>query len=240
MSKSNETVDNSVNKKDIDLHIYNAILEAILNRQLQPGVRLVEAPLCNAFGVTRGVIRRVFVKLAHDQIIKIEPNRGAIVAEYDIDEAKAVFEARSMLELGTVKKLAKKSKSVNLKNIRELVKKEENALSNGNWQEWVKLSGDFHIELCEVNSNPLVTSYLQTLIARTSLLIRMYDTPTHHSCSVEEHKAILDAIEEGDEQLAIQLMEDHLEDYASIFLKKPPVSSQFNLFEIFQEKNIRD
>lgn len=240
MSLPTENVNNVIHKKDIDLHIYNAILDAILNRQLTPGARLVEAPLCKAFGVTRGVIRRVFVKLAHDKIIKIEPNRGAIVAEHDIEETKAVFEARSMLELGTVKKLAKEAKTLNLKNIRELVRKEENALSNGNWQEWVKLSGDFHLELSEINNNPLVTNYLQTLIARTSLLIRMYETPTHNCCSVEEHTAILNAIENGDEQLAISLMENHLEDYASAFLNRQPASNHANLFEIFQNKKIND
>ncbi len=61
---------------EIDDHIYNAIVDAILNRQLAPGARLVEAPLCEAFGVTRGVLRRVFVKLAHDKVIEIQPNRG--------------------------------------------------------------------------------------------------------------------------------------------------------------------
>ncbi|TCB77236.1 GntR family transcriptional regulator [Acinetobacter sp. ANC 4173] len=227
-----------LNNKDIDMHIYNAILDAILNRQLKPGTRLVEAPLCKAFGVTRGVIRRIFVKLAHDKIIEIQPNRGAIVAEHDLEDTKAVFEARSMLELGTVRKLAKRAQNVNLQSVRELVKAEENALSDGNWKEWVKLSGDFHLKLCEINNNPLVTNYLQTLIARTSLLIRMYESPTHNSCSIDEHTAILNAIEQGNEQLATSLMEEHLEDYANIFLKEQPTSNSINLLEIFNNKKI--
>lgn len=143
MSLHSEEENKSLNNKDVDMHIYNAILDAILNRQLKPGTRLVEAPLCKAFGVTRGVIRRIFVKLAHDKIIVIQPNRGAIVAEHNHEETRAVFEARSMLELGTVKKLAKQAKNVNLQSIKELVKKEEHALSKGNWKEWVKLSGSF-------------------------------------------------------------------------------------------------
>lgn len=238
MSLHSDESQKVLNKKDIDMHIYNAILDAILNRQLKPGTRLVEAPLCKAFGVTRGVIRRIFVKLAHDKIIEIQPNRGAIVAEHDLEDTKAVFEARSMLELGTVRKLAKRAQNVNLQSVRELVKKEENALSDGNWKEWVKLSGDFHLKLSEINNNPLVTNYLQTLIARTSLLIRMYEPPAHNSCSIEEHTAILNAIEQGNEQLAISLMEEHLEDYASIFLKEQLSSDSINLLEIFHNKKI--
>lgn len=240
MSLHSDESQKVLNNKDIDMHIYNAILDAILNRQLKPGTRLVEAPLCKAFGVTRGVIRRIFVKLAHDKIIEIQPNRGAIVAEHDLEDTKAVFDARSMLELGTVRKLAKRAKNVNLQSVRELVKKEENALSDGNWKEWVKLSGDFHLKLSEINNNPLVTNYLQTLIARTSLLIRMYESPAHNSCSIEEHTAILNAIEQGNEQLAISLMEEHLEDYASIFLKEQPSSDSINLLEIFHNKKIID
>ncbi|AZB90758.1 GntR family transcriptional regulator [Acinetobacter pittii] len=45
---------------EIDDHIYNAIVDAILNRQLVPGARLVEAPLCEAFGVTRGSVKTCF------------------------------------------------------------------------------------------------------------------------------------------------------------------------------------
>ena len=240
MSLHSDESQKALNKKDIDMHIYNAILDAILKRQLKPGTRLVEAPLCKAFGVTRGVIRRIFVKLAHDKIIEIQPNRGAIVAEHDLEDTKAVFEARSMLELGTVRKLAKRAKNVNLQSVRELVRKEENALSDGNWKEWVKLSGDFHLKLSEINNNPLVTNYLQTLIARTSLLIRMYESPAHNSCSIEEHTAILNAIEQGDEQLATSLMEEHLEDYANIFLKEQPAANHSDLLELFQDKKIEN
>ena len=240
MSLHSDESQKALNNKDIDMHIYNAILDAILNRQLKPGTRLVEAPLCKAFGVTRGVIRRIFVKLAHDKIIEKQPNRGAIVAEHDLEDTKAVFEARSMLELGTVRKLAKRAKNVNLQSVRELVRKEENALSDGNWKEWVKLSGDFHLKLSEINNNPLVTNYLQTLIARTSLLIRMYESPAHNSCSIEEHTAILNAIEQGDEQLATSLMEEHLEDYANIFLKEQPAANHSDLLELFQDKKIEN
>jgi DNA-binding GntR family transcriptional regulator len=64
-----------------------------------------------------------------------------------------------------------------------------------------------------------MTSYLQTLIARTSLLIGLYEIPKHNNCS-DEHRAILDAIEQGDEKRATQLMEDHLEHYATTFIEE--------------------
>ena len=105
-------------------------------------------------------------------------------------------------------------------------------------KEWIKLSGDFHICLCEANHNPIVTGYFQTLIARTSLLIGMYETKPNQ-CSVEEHEAILQAIEQGDEQKAIQLMEAHLGEYARSFLDEQPNTKSPNLVDIFQNKKLQ-
>ncbi|MCH4247196.1 GntR family transcriptional regulator [Acinetobacter populi] len=239
MSSDAPQQDTEMSNDEIDQHIYNAIVDAILNRQLTPGTRLVEAPLCKAFGVTRGVLRRVFVRLAHDKVIEIQPNRGALIATHSLEETKEVFEARSMLEIETVKKLARKAKVIDLNPLKDLVDQEAEVRGSGHWKEWIKLSGEFHIRLSEVNKNTIVTNYLQTLIARTSLLIGMYEIPKHNNCSVEEHKAILDAIEKGDDELATSLMEEHLEDYASILLDDRPEASNVNLMDIFQNKKIK-
>ena len=217
---------------EIDDHIYNAIVDAILNRQLAPGARLVEAPLCEAFGVTRGVLRRVFVKLAHDKVIEIQPNRGALIAKHSANETKEVFEARSMLEIATVK-TSTKSHHLDFSELRTLVEQESDERLAGNWAEWIKLSGQFHLKLVEANQNSIMTSYLQTLIARTSLLIGLYEIPKHNNCSADEHRAILDAIEQGDEKRATQLMEDHLEHYATTFIEEnSTVSAEQNLLNL--------
>ena len=223
---------------EIDDHIYNAIVDAILNRQLAPGARLVEAPLCEAFGVTRGVLRRVFVKLAHDKVIEIQPNRGALIAKHSTNETKEVFEARSMLEIATVK-TSTKSHRLDLSELRSLVDQESHERLAGNWAEWIKLSGQFHLKLIEANQNSIMTSYLQTLIARTSLLIGLYEIPKHNNCSADEHRAILDAIEQGDEKRATQLMEEHLEHYATTFIEEnSTVSAEQNLLNLFKNKKI--
>jgi DNA-binding GntR family transcriptional regulator len=224
---------------EIDTHIYNAIVDAILNRQLTQGTRLIEAPLCEAFGVTRGVLRRVFVKLAHDKVIEIQPNRGAFIARHRVEETKEVFEARSMLELATVKKLAQKSKKLQLGQLRSLVDQEELERKAGHWGAWIKLSGEFHLKLIEANQNSIMTGYLQTLIARTSLLIGLYEIPKHNNCSADEHRAILDAIEQGNEELATSLMQTHLESYATTLIEdRISEAPEQNLLNLFKNKKI--
>lgn len=216
MSEVNTARSKESSNAAIDARIHAAIIDAILEHKLPPGTRLVEAPLCEAFGVTRGTLRRVFVKLAHEGVIELQPNRGAVIALHDIGEARDVFEARVMLEVGSVKGLAAKSGNKNkaFAELREMIKKEQALREDGNWRDWIRLSGEFHLKLAEVNQNDIVSAYLRTLIARTSLLIGLYEIPKRNSCSADEHIAILDAIEQGKPELAAQLMEHHLGEYA--------------------------
>ena len=51
-----------------------------MSQRLAPGTKLPEATLCELFGVGRSVVRKVLQKLAHDHIVQLRPNRGAIVA----------------------------------------------------------------------------------------------------------------------------------------------------------------
>lgn len=216
---------------EIDARIHLAIIDAILDHQLPPGTRLVEAPLCEAFGVTRGTLRRVFVKLAHERVIDLQPNRGAVIAMHDVKEAREVFEARAILEGGSVKSLAAKRKV--LPELRALVTREHALREQGNWGEWIRLSGEFHIKLSEANQNNIVSAYLRTLIARTSLLIGLYETPKRNSCSADEHSGILDAIEQGDAERAARLMEHHLGEYASALLTETGQPKEVDFAKLF-------
>lgn len=227
------SAEQSLSNEEIDTRIHLAIVDAILDRNLQPGTRLVEARLCEAFGVTRGTLRRVFVKLAQEGVINLLPNRGAIVAVHRIEEAREVFETRMFLEIGSVKSLARKGAASLLPELREMVQREQGLHDRGEWRQWIRLSGEFHLKLTEANGNELVTGFLRTLIARTSLLIGMYDIHKSSTCTADEHARILDAIEAGNVARAVTLMERHLGEYASSLLTDPVPAREVDIAKLF-------
>ena len=75
--------------------VRHAIVEAVLAHRLPPGTRLVETRLCEAFGVNRSLLRRVFVRLAGEKVIELQHNRGATIAQPGPQEMHQVFEAGS-------------------------------------------------------------------------------------------------------------------------------------------------
>src|SRR5689334_63629 len=58
---------------------YERIWSAIMDHSLPPETRLVEQRLCEIFGIGRTRLRQVLQRLAHERVVTLMPNRGAVV-----------------------------------------------------------------------------------------------------------------------------------------------------------------
>ena len=72
--------------------IYAELYNAILERRLSPKTKLGENLLAEHYGVSRTIVRQVLLRLSHDRLVKLEPNRGAFVASLSLEEAKQIYE----------------------------------------------------------------------------------------------------------------------------------------------------
>src|SRR5207245_2791420 len=75
----------------------------------------------------------------------------------------------------------------------------------------VRLSGEFHLLLAHVAGNRVLTWFLRELVARTSLIIAVYEGPGSSCCAYDEHRALLAPLEAGRVQDAVDLMTRHLQ-----------------------------
>jgi DNA-binding GntR family transcriptional regulator len=190
--------------------VREAIVDAVMSHRLPPGTRLVETPLTEAFGVSRSLLRRVLVRLANEKVVELAHNRGATVAQPGQAEMRNVFEVRRLLEGGILRALSERAPRDALAKFRTLVCEERGAFERGEWSKWIRLSGEYHLQLARLLDNAELSAILKSLIARTTLMIALYDSPGHNACSFDEHDAILDALETGDSERACALMSQHL------------------------------
>ena len=193
-----------------EARVHHAIVEAVLGHQLPPGTRLVEAPLCAAFGINRSLLRRVFVRLASEKVITLHHNRGATVAQPGRQEMQEVFEARQLLEGGVLRALDGRAGTTQLDRVRALVEDEKAAYDAGNWSAWVRLSGEYHLQLAGLLGNSEIDTILRSLVARTTLMKALYHSHTANVCSFDEHTQILDSMQAGDLDRSCRLMHAHL------------------------------
>ena len=75
-----------------------ALREAILDFRLEPGQRLVERELVEQLNVSRTTVREALRELTSEGLIKVVPQKGAVVAAPSLSEARDLYEVRAALE----------------------------------------------------------------------------------------------------------------------------------------------
>lgn len=210
--------------EDIEARIYRAVFEGVTRQRLAPGTKLPEAALCELFGVSRALVRKVLQRLAHDHIVQLRPNRGAIVAKPSPEETRQIFEARRALEAALVRMAVRNATQAEVAELRRHLKEEHAAMHRHTQPEWARLASAFHLRLARLARNPILERYLTELMSRCSLIVALYEPPGHAACEHGEHAAVVDAIARGDADAAVRLMEAHLLVLeANVVLERPAV-----------------
>ncbi|MDM7941346.1 MAG: GntR family transcriptional regulator [Hydrogenophaga sp.] len=207
---------------DVETRIYRAVFDSVMSQRLAPGTKLPEAPLCELFGVSRAVVRKVLQKLAHDHIVQLRPNRGAIVAVPTREETQQIFEARRALEAAIVRLVAERATPADLKALRAQLKEEHQVMHRFDQPSWARLASAYHLRLAELSGNPILQRYLIEIVSRCSLIVAVHQPPGNAACEHDEHERIVDCIARGDANEAVALMDQHLRDLERhLMLERP-------------------
>lgn len=204
------TEGDSADNADVEARIYRAVFDSVMSQRLKPGTKLPEAPLCELFNVSRSVVRKVLQKLAHDHIVQLRPNRGAIVAVPTREETRQIFEARRTLEAAVVRLAATRATARDMKGLRKQLREEHEAMHRYDQPAWARLASAYHLRLAELSGNEILQRYLQEIVSRCSLIVAVHQPPGNAACEHDEHERIVDCIAQGDGEGAARLMDQHL------------------------------
>ena len=199
------------------------LMLAIHQHRILPGTKLGEDELAEIFGVSRTIIRSALQSLGHHQLVEIQRNRGAFVAQPSVREAHEVFEARMLVEPGLARRAADRAGSADIALLQRHIKDEHAALAAGDQGRALHLSGLFHIEIARIADHSTLAGFLEALVARSSLIIALYWRRQSALCEKHAHHALLEALGQGDGQAAEELMQSHLVDlHSALDLRERP------------------
>ncbi|ARE39479.1 Transcriptional regulator, GntR family [Rhodovulum sp. P5] len=191
------------------------LTRAIHEHRLGPGMKLSEDEVGEIFGVSRTIVRTALQALAHDQLVTIEPHRGAFVAHPSIREAREVFEARALLEPRTANSAAVRATGADVAILQDHIDAEHAALAEGRTGQALRLSGQFHIEIARIADQSTIAEFIGQLVSRSSLVIALYWKRRTALCESHAHDALVKAIADHDPERAEELMKGHLLDLLS-------------------------
>jgi DNA-binding GntR family transcriptional regulator len=215
--------------------IADRITAAIVEHRLPPGTKLGEDRLGAAFGVSRTRIRQVLFRLAADKVVVQRANRGAFVAQPSSREAREVFDARREIEGVLVARLAQIAAAADVARLRRHLGRESAAQGALDTRAAIKLSGEFHVLVCEMAGNGVLAEVVRELVARSSLIVAVHGSPRSPNCATDDHAGLVDAIRRRDAKAAAQLMRSHLAHIEGNLLLREEVEPGVDLARVLAE-----
>jgi DNA-binding GntR family transcriptional regulator len=190
---------------------YDEIRSSIVAGALPPGSRLGQGDLAGRLGISRGSVREALRRLAGDGLVEFEVNRGFFVADSGLDDVRDRLEARLTLEPGIARLAAERRSEMDLEAMLETLEAELAARTSDAAHD---ASRAFHFAVAAATGNQAFVKLLDNLwiadIGRRLLAQRRRSADWQGS-DIEEHRAIVDAIESGEGDRASDLMRAHVE-----------------------------
>ena len=213
--------------KKVNLYeiIADEIEKQILSDTIQIGEKLpAEQQLADSFRVSRNVVREAFKILKERGLLKIRNGEGAYIASpkpkalsqmvnrivsLNRGEILNMYEMRCVMETGAVKLAVTRIKENEICRLEEIVEKMKTVSEA---EAWGQLDMDFHTLIVGSTGNDLISSfYIPVLNVLREIFVLNYEVPGARRHGLDSHVKIIAAFRASDVQLAVSVMEEHVQ-----------------------------
>ncbi|MBB5157785.1 DNA-binding GntR family transcriptional regulator [Saccharopolyspora phatthalungensis] len=196
--------------------VTSMLRELIVTGELEAGTSLRQRDLATRLGVSPTPVREALRRLESEGLVTTDQHRSAIVAESWLDATEENYLVRAALESLAAKLAAKRITAEQLATIEKINARildlDDDSLAYGT------LNRDFHFGIYQAAGTPVLMSLMRMLWQA------MPDGPKvvrSHRESAAEHAAIIDALREGDAELAGELTYRHIVGSAHLADERP-------------------
>lgn len=201
-------IDNYLPLRDV---VFKTLREAILKGELEPGQRLMEITLAQKLGVSRTPIREAIRKLELEGLVIMTPRKGAVVAEITLDDLTDVLEVRRKLEELAVELSCKKSTTKDFEEMKLCHVKFNSAIHSGDLTKMAEADVAFHDVIYRTTGNKRLIQILNNLREQMyRYRLEYIKDEIKRKVLVNEHEAIIKAIESKDMKAAKSAIKLHI------------------------------
>jgi DNA-binding GntR family transcriptional regulator len=191
--------------------VLDNLRQAILDRKLAPGQRLIERELVELTGVSRTSIREALRELAAEGLVTTIPNKGTIVAQVSVEEARQLYQVRAALEALAGRLFVENATDAQRRQLATSFRAVERAASKDS-SIWLAAKDKFYDALFEGGGNEALRSISNQLHARINLLRSLsLTTPGRAAEAVAELADIITAVAANDAEAAAKACARHVD-----------------------------
>lgn len=206
--------------------IVDQIEQSVQRGDLKAGDQLpAERELAEQFGVSRTAVREAVKALREKGLVEAYPGKGTFITSgssnpmrqsldrmmksANVDAKSSLVEVREILEPEIAALAAQRASEENLNSLREAVAVMDAAKRDPD--AYIEADLDFHLELAEAASNPLILSLIDSIVGvLREQRMRIFEVEGGPDRGQYHHKKILEAMERRDAEGAREAMRAHL------------------------------
>ena len=182
--------------------------KAILSNKYNEGDIISLDEISKLLGISITPVREAFQLLHNDGLIKLRPNKGAVIQGINEKYINDHFELRLILESEMIKKICL-NVDTDISEICEIYEKSAEEVEKGNILNYSNLNQAFHMTIWKTADNERIYNILSSLWNGLSMGADTTELEYARN-SIKEHKAIVDALRSRDANLAYDLMREHI------------------------------
>jgi DNA-binding GntR family transcriptional regulator len=190
---------------------FDALRNMIVRGELAAGERIPETAICETLGLSRTPLREALKLLAAEGLVELRPNQGARISPIHADQINQLFEAVSGIERIAAELAAIRLDVHEIKHLKELQTRMEAYYEADMRDEYFALNQEIHRLIVAGSKNDVLTATHAWLLSRAERARYLaLDVHERWTQSVEEHRAILAALEARDSERAGRLLHEHV------------------------------
>jgi DNA-binding GntR family transcriptional regulator len=210
----------TITRSNLGESVYRLLWDRILDRRLHPGEKLSDVRLSDELGVSRTPVREALNRLVQDGIVKSEPNRGFYVASFSAKDIEEIYDLRAALESAALQISGPRLGPELLHEaLAELDRVEQQYLAAQSEKEmadaataFLECDREFHRALVERAGNSRLTATVEGLWAQIAVFQKAGTYRRDWTeMAIAHHRAIIAALLDGDVDLSVAQMTNHIE-----------------------------
>lgn len=190
---------------------YTRLLHDILSFELKPGDAVSDFQLSKEIGMSRTPVREAIRKLMYDSLVVIDKGK-AVVSDITEEDIREITELRTALERQAIEIILSRNplSKETLSRLRQLNRELEQSIKSRDFKLNFSIEDEFHGLLVKSCTNKrIIEAYEQyhLLMVRARWLSIFYPD---YEPTIDEHAAIVDALERGNLDEAIKALVRHM------------------------------
>lgn len=217
--------------ENLDQKAYLILKNMIISRRLLPGDKIPQEKLAQDLGISRTPLVSALKYLEKEKLVEAIPRKGFYVRLFTKEEMISIFELREVLEGLAARRAARNISDAQINKLQDFFRQFKGLTDITDIRAYAKEDRRFHNFITEIGAKKFLKSILENynIISYSYQLVTFEGLVRTPNETIHEHQAMIEAISSKDEDLAEDIMRQHLKKGIAVLRQEIEMDKQTTL-----------